>query len=563
MKSRPRVRVGPEEEAFHPHPHGSDTPHGGGRVYVPPEESLIEGVLLSRSLHEYCVAAWHVVNPVGVFVDGWHIGAMCEHLEAVSRGQIKRLLINIPYRCTKSLTLVFWQTWEWTFAPHTQWLCMSYAQELSTRDSLRSRTVVESKWYRERWGDVVCLSADQSAKNRFENTERGYRIASSITGLGTGEGGNRVVLDDVHNMQEIHSEVARKEVIRIWRESLSSRLNDPPNDAFVGVMQRGHEQDWSGYILREEGTVQSGGVWEHLCIPMEYERMRPVYVRAPDGSRTIHNVDAQTVTTSLGFRDPRKEPGELLSPTRFPPSVIASLKLAPYAWAGQAQQRPSPASGGLFLRDKWRFYRRTEIEGMQFDEVVQSWDMAFKETTTSSRVAGHVWARRGADKYLLARVCEAMDFMKSCRAVVQMSNDHPQALRKLIEDKANGPAVISMLRSKVVGLHPVEPRGSKEARAQTASVHQQSENLYLPVKEECAWTEELIDILAGVPRGEWDDCDALSQAMIYFGPAREPIKLDDSTVLVEAGMMGAEGSPWSNSSGGGGGIEGGWLSTTR
>ena len=510
-------------------------------VYLPPDEALIEGALLSRDLHVYVKAAWGVINPGRPFIDGWHIGAICEHLQAVSRGEIHKLLINIPFRCTKSLTVgVFWPSWEWTFAPQVQWLCLSYAADLSTRDSLRCRTVIDSQWYQERWGDVFQLMGDQNVKNRYENTKHGVRISTSLGGLATGEGGDRVVIDDPHNMKEIHSENARKEVIRVWKESLCSRLNNPATGAFVGVMQRGHERDFSGYVLAEERD------WEHLCLPMEYERMRPVYVHREDGSTGIDHVDVQTMPTCLGFTDPRTEPGELLSPERFTPAVVERLKptLGVYAWSGQSQQRPTPAEGGLFQRKTWRFYRKTELP--VFDEVVQSWDMAFKKTEDSSRVAGHVWARAGADRYLLYRTCKRMDFVESLKAVISTTSLFPQALRKLVEDKANGPAVINVLRSKVPGLYPVEPEGSKEARAQTASVYQQAGNCLLPHPDECPWTNELIDILAGVPRGEWDDADAFAQAMIYFGPVMAPLRLDDGSVLIAESLIASQesGSPW-------------------
>lgn len=509
-------------------------------VYIPPDEALIEGALLSRDLHGYVKAAWSVINPGRAFVDGWHIGAMCDHLQAVSRGEIRKLLINIPFRSTKSLTVgVFWPSWEWTFSPQTQWLCLSYAADLSTRDSLRCRTVIDSRWYQDRWGDVFQLLGDQNVKNRYENTQHGVRISTSLGGLATGEGGDRVVIDDPHNMKEIHSENARKEVIRVWKESLCSRLNNPATGAFVGVMQRGHEKDFSGYCLSEEGD------WEHLCLPMEYERMRPVYVHREDGSIGVNHVDVQTLPTSLGFLDPRTEPGELLSPERFTPAVVERLKptLGDYGWSGQAQQRPTPSEGGLFQRGTWRFFRKSDLP-VKFDEIVQSWDMAFKKTEDSSRVAGHVWAREGANRYLLYRTCKRMDFVESLKAVIATTELFPNALRKLVEDKANGPAVISVLKNKVPGLYPVEPEGSKEARAQTASVYQQAGNCLLPHPDECPWTNELVEILAGVPRGEWDDADAFAQAMIYFGPVMAPIRLDDNSVFIGVGVTESEDALW-------------------
>ena len=501
--TRPRIRQMPPPGSYRP-----------GAVYIPPEVAKIEGALLSRDLHAYVKAAWPVVNPGRKFVDGWHIGAVCDHLQAVSRGEIRKLLINIPFRCTKSLTVgVFWPSWEWTFDATTQWLCLSYAADLSTRDSVRCRTLLASTWYQERWGDQFQLLGDQNVKNRYENNKRGVRLSTSIGGMATGEGGDRVVIDDPHNMKEINSELSRKEVIRVWKESLCSRLNNPATGAFVGVMQRGHEQDFSGHILAEEGD------WDHLCLPMEYELSRPVYVRREDGGLAIENKSPKDLPTAIGFVDPREEEGELLSETRFTPAVVARMKvsLGTYAWSGQAQQRPTPQEGGMFPKDRWMRFR---LQGPPaFDEVIQSWDMSFKKTDDSSRVAGHVWGRKGAQRYLLARISKRMDLPETLRAVVAMSAAWPTATRKIIEDKANGPAVIQMLRSKVVGLIPFTPTTSKEARAQVASVYQEAGNIFLPLTDDAPWIEEFIELAARIPKtDQWDDVDAMSQAMEYFGP---------------------------------------------
>lgn len=502
-----------------------------------PDPELIRAEIAKRALHEYIRQAWHVLEPETPFLDNWHIGAICEHLQAQTLGQIQKLLINVPFKMMKSLTVcVFWPSWEWLRAAHVKWLFTSYADALSLRDSVKCRTLIESPWYQRRWGYLYQLTTDQNTKSRYENDKRGVRMATSFEGLGTGEGGNRVVVDDAHNMKQIMSDTIRTETIRVWKESLSSRRNDPRTDTFTGVMQRGHEKDWSGYILTEETG------WEHLCLPMEYEPKRMVFVRQPDGSRIVKQLDVSQLKTSIGFADPRRQEGELLHPTRFPPAVVTQMKtsLGTYGASGQLQQRPTPATGGMFPRERWCRYRRRELPSA-FDAVIQSWDMAFKKTDDSSKVAGQVWARKGANKYLLARVCKRMDFPESLRAVVWLSQQHPEAALKLVEDKANGPAVIAMLRNKVVGLKAWPPAGtqmeSKEARAQAASVHQESQNLYLPVSEEAPWVDEFIELAARVPKtDEWDDVDAMSQAMEYFGPAL-PLEL-----LLGAEAFGGEAS---------------------
>jgi predicted phage terminase large subunit-like protein len=447
---------------------------------------------LEGSLVDYIRDAWPIVEPLTPFVSGWHIDAVADHLMAVSRGEIRKLVINEPPGHMKSLTAcVFWPTWEWTFSPWTRWLTGSYKGELATRDSLRSRRIVESPWYRRRWGSRFTLSTDQNIKTRYENTSTGYRIAFGVGGA-TGERGHRVVVDDPHNIDEAYSDVARMGVLDWWDQVMSQRGIDPRTDAKVIVMQRLHERDLSGHVLEQGG-------WVHLRLPAEYEKTPFVALHAaPDPT---------------GFEDPRTEEGELLWPARFGPLEIADAKkpLGSYGAAAQLQQRPTPIGGGLFKREWWRFYDASPaVIAQGFETVVQSWDCAFKETTTSDYVVGLVGGKKGADIYLFDLVRDRMNFPTTCRALEAAAAKWPTAVTKLVEDKANGPAVIDQLRHRVPGLIPVEPRGSKEARAAAASPYVEGGNVYLPAS--AAWVQDFIAELASFPRGAHDDqVDAFSQ----------------------------------------------------
>src|SRR5215831_13906705 len=157
----------------------------------------LERELARRRLREFVCQAWAVVEPATPFVAGWHIDAIVEHLEAVSRGQIRNLLINVPPRHMKSLlTSVFWPAWEWIRWPERRWLYSSYAAQLSIRDSIKCRRLIESPWYRHRWADRFALTSDQNTKGRFDNNRSGYRLSTSVGGAATGEGGDRIVCDD-------------------------------------------------------------------------------------------------------------------------------------------------------------------------------------------------------------------------------------------------------------------------------------------------------------------------------------------------------------------------------
>lgn len=217
------------------------------------------------SLREFIKEAWHVVEPATPFVNGWHLDAIADHLEAVTNGHIRNLIINIPPRCMKSLSCcVFWPAWEWIRFPEQRWLFASYASDLSIRDSVKCRRVVQSPWYQRHWGDVYQLSGDQNAKQRFETTRGGARLSTSVGGVLTGEGGSRLVVDDPHHALDVHSDTMRQSAIDWWDQVMSTRGNNPKTVSKLVVMQRLHTDDLTGHLLERGG-------YEHLCLPMEYE----------------------------------------------------------------------------------------------------------------------------------------------------------------------------------------------------------------------------------------------------------------------------------------------------
>ena len=454
--------------------------------------AAIDRELVRRGgLLEFLRQAWHLVEPRDPFQSNWHIDAIAEHLCAVSAGQIKHLLINEPPRTTKSLLVaVFWPAWEWTERPTMRWLYSSYAEALSMRDSLKCRRIIESVWYQARWADVFRLTSDQNVKTRFENDRTGYRLATSVGGMVTGEGGDVVVVDDPHNLKEAHSDTVREGVLRWFDEVMSTRVNDPKTGRFVIVMQRCHDRDLSGHIL-----ANALG-YEHLCLPMEY-----------DGKRR---------STSLGEYDRRKEPGELLWPERFGPQEVADLKqrLGSYAASGQLQQSPSPAGGGIFRREHWRYYKQRPE---RLDSLVLSWDMSFKDKKTSDFVAGGCWGRVGANKYLLDRVNDRMGFGASVMAVRQMKARWPRANAVLIEDKANGPAIVETLKKEIPGVLAVNPEGGKVARAYAIQPEHEAGNLWLPDPSFAPWVGDFVEQCAAFPVGANDDeVDQMTQAINWF-----------------------------------------------
>lgn len=308
----------------------------------------LERSVYRDSFYAYMRAAWPHIESAP-YIDNWHVGAVCEHLQAVTLGQISKLLINIPPGCSKSLiTCVFWPTWEWQRDPSVRWFFASYDQQLSTRDSVKCRTLLSSPWYQAMWPGRVVIKRDQDQKTYYETTAGGYRLATSVGGHGTGEHPDRVVFDDPHNVRKAESEVERQNVIDWWDLTMPTRgLSRGVRQ--VGIMQRLHHRDLAGHII-------SRGDFVLLCLPMRYEPNR-------------------MVTTVLGWNDPRTVEGELLAPVQFPEEKIRSLEksLGAYGVAGQLQQRPQPRGGGLF-KPQW-FNRRNRAAPREAVRV-RAWDRA-------------------------------------------------------------------------------------------------------------------------------------------------------------------------------------------
>jgi predicted phage terminase large subunit-like protein len=457
-------------------------------------------LMAEESLSEYTRQAWHVVEPKSAYVHGWHIDAMCEHLEAVSRGQIRNLVINVPPRHMKSLEVsVFWPSWEWgpRGRPETRWLYASYAEALSLRDSVKCRQVIQSPWYQENWGDRFSLLSDQNEKGKYVNDKSGHRIATSVDGRGTGEGGDRIVIDDPHKVMEVESDTQRKRVIDWWDTEMTSRGNDPKTVAKVIVMQRVHEGDLSGHVLEQ-------GDWEHLCLPAEYELPTKKYF------------------TLTGWKDPRRKEGELLWPERFGQPELKQLKkMGSRAAAGQLQQRPAPADGDIVKRAWFKFYRMLPED---IDFWALSCDLTFKETDNGAYNTFGVWARKGADKYLVEQPRERMGFTKQLKKIAELREKYPQLNAIYIEDAANAQAAKDVLQAKIPGLILVPAGGSKLVRAEAASPQFESHNVYLPDpdslprdsdEDEETWVDKFINEWIKVPNNKyWDQVDQSAMALL-------------------------------------------------
>lgn len=472
-----------------------------------------------RSLVSFLRAGWKYIDPKP-FVPGWHLDAVCDHLEAVTHGQIRRLLINIPPRLTKSLSVsVAWPAWAWgqrktspVSGPATQFLTTSYAAPLSIRDSTRCRRLIQSPWYQELWGNRYQLTGDQNAKQRFDNDRGGYRLATSVGGTLTGEGGDIIIVDDPHNTVEIESEAVIEATTMWWDEALSTRLNDPDKGAYVVIMQRLSEVDISGHILSTEADQ-----WTHLCLPMEYEPRR-------------HCV------TMLPWEDPRTEEGDLLAPERYTPESLAVLKrkLGPFGVAGQLQQSPVPRGGGIIKSDWWQLW---PPEGEQFDNlnrplsplhypemqfIIASLDTALTEKEESDYSALTIWglwynSMDMPQLMLMDAWAEHLEFHQLVTKVLNVCVKR-KVDRLVVEGKNNGFSVVQEIQRLMVGhefttfAEPV--KGDKVARAHACVALFAGSQIWCPERK---WAQAVIDQCASFPKGQNDDLvDSTTQALTHM-----------------------------------------------
>ena len=451
---------------------------------------------MRRSLKEFTKSSWPAIEPGRDFYDNWHIDAVSDHLQAVVEGDIKRLIINIPPRHMKSISVaVALPAWAWTIQPEKKFLYASYAGSLSIRDSVKCRRLLDSRWYKEHFGETFKLTSDQNQKQRFENDKTGARIATSVDGALTGEGGDIIVIDDPHNVRESESSTVREGVLEWWDQAMQTRLNDPKTGAFIIIMQRVHENDLTGHILSNE----LGDEWDHLCLPARYEAGHPTPTRS-----------------SLNFFDPRTDEGELLWPERIDNRTLENLErsLGSYASAGQLQQRPMPKGGGILKAEWWVPWEKEDLPPMEY--VLQSWDTAFSTKENSSYSARTTWGVFRKNGQVNAIVIDMWYDRVSYPELRKIAQDsyydfEPDAV--LIEKKASGQSLLQDLRMAGIPVIEYSPDRDKQARAHASSALLEDGRIYFPFNKK--WAKDLIDICAAFPAGDNDDIvDTCTQAWL-------------------------------------------------
>ncbi len=444
---------------------------------------------LRRDFVAFTEKAFREPNPGTQYLSNWHIEVIGEALEQCAAGKLRRLIINVPPRSLKShMASISFPAWLLGHRPNAQIICASYAQDLSDKLALDCRSVITAHWYQDLFPDTR-LAADRQLIHDFTTTQRGFRLATSVGGVLTGRGADFIVIDDPLKPDEAVSETRRNSVNEWYDNSVLTRLNDKRTGCIILIMQRLHEDDLVGHVLKH-------GDWKVLkfaAIAEEPER----YV----------------INTPFVRREFVRQRGEALHPEREPLEALAGVRevMGEYNFAGQYQQAPAPAGGGL-IKTHWFKIFRPEERPTEFELIFQSWDTANKSSELSDYSVCTTWGLVKNHLYLLDVLRSRLNYPDLRRTVKQQAENY-SVKNILIEDKASGTQLIQDLIAD--GLHGVtryEPKMEKVMRMH--SVTSTIENGFVHIPEQASWLAEYLHEMTIFPNGRFDDqADSTSQAL--------------------------------------------------
>lgn len=472
--------------------------------------------ICEKSYSAFVKSAWPILEPDNELVWNWHLEYICnevqEQLEnlAAKKPRKYHLVVNVPPRSLKTYLLTRMPAaWAWIHWPALRFMRGSYSEELALEHAVETRDIIQSDWYQENWGDRFQIKHDQNNKSLFKTNKNGHCVTTSTSSKGTGRGADVVSIDDPISSEQAESETERNKCIRWFKRTLKSRLNNKECGLMWIIQQRLHENDLTGHVITIEKLH-----YKHICLPAEDCE----WVNPPELRKFYTN--------------------GLLFPEKFSKEFLDNERISdPYSHAGQYQQRPSPEEGGVFKRQNWRFWKPAGMDlpqvtvkvGLEthtcitedlpsfFDDSVCSWDMSFKDKKTNDPVSGHVVALRGIKKYFLDESRGRWDFTKSVVQTVQLKQKYPMTSGVLIEDKANGTAIMAELKGLIPGIIEVPAEKSKFARALPMSKQQFAGNIYLPHPAIAPWVMDFIEEYAGFPNGAHDDrVDSGDQAVNHL-----------------------------------------------
>jgi predicted phage terminase large subunit-like protein len=442
--------------------------------------------LLRRDFPAFVRKVFATLESGQAFVPNWHLDAIAYQLERVRRGEIRRLIINMPPRSLKSVTAsVAFPAFVLGHDPTRRIICVSYSGDLAKKHANDFRATVEAPWYRDLF--PIMRIGQKDSETEIELTARGFRLATSVGGTLTGRGGDLIIIDDPLKPDDAYSETKRNAANEWFKNTLLSRLDDKRTGAIIIVMQRIHMDDLAGFV-----TSQSDE-WEVLNLPA---------IAATDEVIPISYTEVH-----------RRKAGEALSPTREPISVLENLKLqlGSDAYSAQYQQTPVPPGGAMIKRDWIRRYTQLPPR-RERSLILQSWDTASKGGPENDFSVCTTWFMTHDRRWYLLDVWRRrVDYPALKTAVRNLASEHA-ANRVLVEDAGAGTALVQELLGEVHGILAVIADCNKITRMSIASAKFESGLVFLP--ERAPWLADFEAELFAFPGSRHDDqCDSVSQAL--------------------------------------------------
>lgn len=447
--------------------------------------------------------------------NSWHIKLICQYLEAIENDEIKRLIINMPPRHSKSICVsAAWPAWLLGRDPTKKIIVASYAQSISQKHAQDSRIVLYSNWFQTLFPESR-IAKGENTKNKFVMTQRGFRIATSVFGAITGEGGDMLIVDDPHTPMQVSSNKSRKKILEWFDQTFFTRLNSPSKGKIIVVMHRLDEEDLTGYLLKKHNK------WELLSLPIFSENNL--------------NISFKDFKTHWPAFEPLNK--EVMT---FQDILEVKNEMGSFAFAAQFMQAPIARNKSGFVKDYWLSYFEN-IEGMSIDNdfekirnleacyCYQSWDCAFKTGDNNSYSVCSTWLKYKDKLYLIDMFRHKMEFQELRDEALRLFVWYTPDLI-LIEDTASGQVIAQELERYNIKVKRIRPKEDKVSRfIRTLSLFESNRIFLL---KNALWNIEFMEELLQFPHGKYNDqIDSISQFLNFCLNNTKPREVRISSLL--------------------------------
>lgn len=428
----------------------------------------------------------------------WHHRVVCNELMDVLNGKTKRLMIFQPPRTGKSeLVSRRFPAYSLGIDPSKKFMVTSYGADLANSMNRDVQRIIDSPEYIDLFPETMLPSMVPGRDGKYKQSSEYFDLvgtggAYKSTGIGgalTGFGFDIGIIDDFIKDRKDAESATYRQNLEDWYTSTFHTRREDNSSAIILTVTRWHKDDLAGRLLAKAAKDPKADQWRVISLPAIREKYEE------------NDYD-------------KREIGEALWPKKYPVEDLESIRVnsGPRDWASLHQQEPFTAGGNIIKNEWWRTFSSEDLP-RRWDQVIQSWDFAFKKTDSSDFVVGMILAKKGTNKYILDLVRRRMGFVESAQAIKDLSRKWPAAYTKVIEDKANGPAIIDYLKKDISGIVPYSPTDSKEARAHAISGQAEAGNIWIP--ENAPWVPGFLSEWESFPNGANDDIvDCTTQGVL-------------------------------------------------